>query len=75
VAEDLINAVQYLRLPSPFSLWTLFKRQYHSSNSSSCFFLLQRATVSDTSLYIPSNQDRRGQHVELRSHCNRRNQA
>jgi len=38
VAEDLINAVQYWSLPSIFSLWTLFKCQYHSSNSSSCFF-------------------------------------
>ena len=35
MAEELINAVQYWRLPSPFSLWTLFKCQYHSS---SCFF-------------------------------------
>jgi len=28
------------------------------------FFLLQRPTVTDTSLFIPSNQDRRGEHVE-----------
>jgi len=33
-----LNAVQYWSLPSIFSLWTLFKCQYHSSNSSSCFF-------------------------------------